>query len=88
MYSKVYIASDMLPKGSQMLRAKEWEDITKIVLEFYKPMDNKDINDKLEVSNEDLAERIVKTDIEAIIESDIIVIEPQPFELGNVVELG
>lgn len=51
-------------------------------------MDNKDINDKLEVSNEDLAERIVKTDIEAIIESDIIVIEPQPFELGNVVELG
>lgn len=88
MYPKVYIAGDMLPKGSQMLRAKEREDIAKIGLDFYNPMDNKDINDKSKVSNEGLAERIVKADTDAIIESDIIVIEPQPFALGTMVELG
>ena len=88
MKSKVYIAGDMLPKGSQMLRAKEREDIAKIGLDFYNPMDNKDINDKSKVSNEGLAERIVKADTDAIIESDIIVIEPQPFALGTMVELG
>lgn len=88
MKSKVYIAGDMLPRGSQMLRAKEREDIAKIGLDFYNPMDNKDINDKSKVSNEGLAERIVKADTDAIIESDIIVIEPQPFALGTMVELG
>jgi hypothetical protein len=85
---KVYIAGDMLPKGSQMLRAKEREDIEKIGLDFYNPMENKSINDKANVNNDGLAERIVKADTDAIKESDIIVIEPQPFALGTLVELG
>lgn len=86
--TKVYIAGDMLPKGSQMLRAKEKEDVKRIGLDFYNPMDNKDINDKSKVSNDGLAERIVKADTDAIEESDVIVIEPQPFALGTMVELG
>jgi Nucleoside 2-deoxyribosyltransferase len=86
--NKVYLAGDMLPKASQMLRAKEREDIKAIGLDFYNPMDNKDINDKSKVSNDGLAERIVKADTDAIVESDIIVIEPQPFALGTMVELG
>lgn len=88
MTKKVYIAGDMLPKASQMLRALEREQIKEIGLDFYNPMDNKSINDKSEVSNEGLAERIVKADTDAIESSDIIVIEPQPFALGTLVELG
>ncbi len=88
MTKKVYIAGDMLPKGSQLLRAQEREQIKAIGLDFYNPMDNKDINDKSKVENEGLAERIVKADTDAIESSDIIVIEPQPFALGTLVELG
>lgn len=88
MTKKVYLAGDMLPKASQLLRAQEREQIKKIGLDFYNPMDNKSINSKAEVSNEGLAERIVKADTDAIKESDIIVIEPQPFALGTLVELG
>jgi nucleoside 2-deoxyribosyltransferase len=85
---KVYLAGDMLPKASQLLRAQEREQIKAIGLDFYNPMDNKDINSKAEVSNDGLAERIVKADTDAIISSDIVVIEPQPFALGTMVELG
>jgi Nucleoside 2-deoxyribosyltransferase len=89
MAKKVYIAGDMLTKGSQMLRALERDQIKKIGLDFYNPMDNKEINDKKNLDNNDgLAEKIVKQDTDAIIESDIIVIEPQPFALGTHVELG
>lgn len=88
MAKQVYLAGDMLPKASQLLRAQEREQIKKIGLDFYNPMDNKDINSKAEVSNDGLAERIVKADTDAIIESDVIVIEPQPFALGTMVELG
>jgi Nucleoside 2-deoxyribosyltransferase len=85
----VYIAGDMLTVASQMLRAKEREDIEQIGLPFYNPMDNDEINDKKNLDNNDgLAEKIVKQDSDAIYNSDIIVIEPQPFALGTHVELG
>lgn len=86
---KTYIAGDMLTKASQLLRAKEKEDIERIGLPFYNPQDNKEINDKANLdSNAGLAEKIVKHDTEAIYSSDIIIIEPQPFALGTHVELG
>lgn len=88
MTKKVYLAGDMLPKGSQLLRALERDQIKDVGLDLYVPQDNKSINDKANVSNEGLAERIVKADTDAIVESDIIVIEPQPFALGTLVELG
>lgn len=88
MTKKVYIAGDMLPKGSQLLRALEREQIKEIGLDFYNPADNKDINDKSKVDNNGLAERIVKADTDAIKSSDVIVIEPQPFAQGTLVELG
>jgi nucleoside 2-deoxyribosyltransferase len=86
--TKVYLAGDMLPKASQLLRAQEREQIKKIGLDFYNPMDNKDINAKDKVDNEGLAERIVKADTDAIEESNVIIIEPQPFAQGTLVELG
>lgn len=84
----IYIAGDMLTVGSQMLRAKERNDIQALGLPFYNPADNKEINDKANAVQEGLAERIVRQDSEAIYESDVLVIEPQPFALGTMTELG
>lgn len=88
MKKRLYLAGDMLTKGSQLLRAKEAADIRALGLEIYNPQENKDINDKANAKQEGLAERIVKQDSDAIYSSDILVIEPQPFALGTCVELG
>lgn len=89
MNNKVYIAGDMLTKGSQMLRAKEKNDIIELGFDYYNPTDNKEINDKANLDNNDgLAEKIVKADTNGIMSSNIVVIEPQPFALGTMVELG
>lgn len=86
--TKVYLAGDMLPKGSQLLRALERDQIKEIGLDLYVPQDNKEINDKANAVQEGLAERIVRHDTDAIKESDVVVIEPQPFALGTLTELG
>lgn len=86
---QVYIAGDMLTGGSQLLRAKEKEDIESLGFRIYNPQDNEDINDKQAQGNsDDLAERIVYQDTAALFESDIITIEPQPYAQGTLVELG
>lgn len=83
-----YLAGDMLNKGAQLQRASEKSDIVSLGLRVYNPQDNKSINDKKAVSNDKLAERIVKADTEALLASDIVVIEPLPQALGTTVELG
>lgn len=89
MDKKVYIAGDMLKVGSQMLRAKERDDIAALGYDFYNPTDNKEVNDKANLDNNDgLAEKIVKADTDGIKESDIIVIEPTNDACGTMVELG
>lgn len=87
-YPKVYLAGGMLHKGEQMLRAAERDDIKDLGLDLYVPQDNKDINDKSKVSNDGLAERIVKQDTDAIFDTDITVIEVMPQYQGTLVELG
>lgn len=88
---RIYLAGDMLTKGSIMQREWEKQKLVEAGLEVYSPIEDKEINDKsnqTEASNNGLAERIVRKDTKAILESDIIVIEPQPFALGTHVELG
>lgn len=88
---QVYLAGDMLKKGSQMLREFEKRDLELLGYKVYSPKDDKEINDKnnqTEESNNELAERIVLKDTKGIIESDIIVIEPTNDALGTCVELG
>lgn len=88
---QVYLAGDMLTKGSILLREQEKKQMQEAGLSVYSPIDDKEINDKsnqTKESNDNLAERIVSKDTKAIIESDVIVIEPQPFALGTHVELG
>ena len=88
---QIYLAGDMLYKGSQLLRNAEKEDLVSIGRKVYSPQEDKEINDKknqTESSNNKLAEKIVCKDTKAIIESDIIIIEPQRFAEGTLVELG
>lgn len=86
--NKVYLAGGMLTKAEQMLRTLERDDIKSIGLDLYVPQDNKDINDKSKVSNDGLAERIVKQDTDAIFDTNITVIEVMPHYIGTIIELG
>lgn len=88
---QTYLAGDLLKKGSIMLRNAESEELRLNGVKIYSPIEDKSINDKAnqtEESNNGLAERIVKNDTRAIIESDFIVIEPQDDAKGTMVELG
>lgn len=88
---QVYIAGDMLKKGSQLLREQEKREIEELGYKVHSPKDDKEINDKTnqtEESNNGLAEKIVLKDTKGIIDSDIIVIEPTNDALGTMVELG
>lgn len=88
---KVYLAGDMLKKGSQILREMEANQIRELGYEIHSPKDDKEINDKknqTEESNNGLAEKIVLKDTNGILESEIIVIEPTNDALGTMVELG
>lgn len=89
--NNVYLAGHMLNRGSQMQRAAEKEDLVRVnpQLNFYVPQENKSINDKKNLDNNDgLAERIVKHDTDAIFWSDTVVIEPLAEACGTMVELG
>lgn len=88
---KVYIAGDMLKKGSQILREMERQEVLKLGYAVHSPKDDGEINDKknqTEESNNSLAEKIVKKDTEGILSSEIIIIEPTNDACGTMVELG
>jgi hypothetical protein len=85
----LYIGGHMLNYGSQLQRTMEREKAEEIGVKLYNPMDNKDINDKQANKNDTgLAERIVVADTNAILYSDVIMIEPDPSALGTITELG
>ena len=91
MNRQIYLAGDMLKKGSVLLREQEKKELEALGYNVYSPKDDKEINDKsnqTEESNNGLAEKIVLKDTKGIIESDIIVIEPTNDALGTCVELG
>lgn len=88
--NKVYTAGHCLTRGSQMQRAAEKTELLSVNpnLQFYNPMENKEINDKKTAKQEGLAERIVKADTDAILWSDTVIIEPLAEACGTMVELG
>lgn len=88
---KVYIAGDIMSKGSQY----ELEEITKVVeglgLDYYSPVKNKSINDKHNLTEEEnncLAERIVEADSNRLEDADIIIFNIKQHALGTLCELG
>lgn len=87
----IYLAGDMLKKGSILLREQEAKELRELGHTIYSPIEDKSINDKsnqTEESNNGLAEKIVKNDTLGILHSDVIVIEPHENALGTMVELG
>ena len=87
----IYLAGDMLKKGSILLREQEAKELRELGHKIYSPIEDKSINDKTnqtEESNNGLAERIVRSDTRGILNSDVIVIEPHENALGTMVELG
>lgn len=89
--STIYLAGDMLKKGSILLREQEAKELRELGHTIYSPIEDKSINDKAnqsKESNDGLAEKIVRNDTRGILTSDIIVIEPHENALGTMVELG
>lgn len=93
-YKQAYLLGDMLYKGSQLLRAKESEELRTIGIPLYSAAEqNKegDINDKSNQtveSNNDLHAHIFKKDIDNIMASDLIIANPERFAEGSIAELG
>lgn len=93
-YKLCYILGDMLYKGSQLLRAKETEELREIGVPVYSAAEqNKDgdINDKqnqTKESNADLHAHIFKKDMDNIYASDLIIANPERFAEGSIAELG
>lgn len=86
---KIYLAGDMLNFGAQLQRGVEKEALLGLGYSLYVPQDNKEINDKANLlSEEGLAEKIVRHDTDGIMGSDIIVIEAREAALGTCIELG
>lgn len=84
-----YVAGGMLTLGEQLQRSMERDRLNEIGVKLYNPMDNKEINDKQANKHDTgLAERIVFADTQAILNSDVVMIEPMPGALGTCVELG
>jgi len=78
----------MLSYGAQRQRAYEAEELRKAGATVYAPQEDASINDKANVDNNGLAERIVRNDTQGIMESDIIVIDAHENGKGTLVELG
>ena len=93
-YKQCYCLGDMLYKGSQLLRAKETEELRAIGIPVYSAAEqNKDgdINDKknqTKESNADLHAHIFKKDMDNIYASDLIIANPERFAEGSIAELG
>ena len=89
--NKVYVGGDMLKDGARQARTLEKETLRLMGYIPYNPLDDKEINDKsnqTEESNNNLASKIVKNDTEGLMDSDIICLEPTNDACGTMVELG
>ena len=89
----VYLAGDIMTKGSQLARQYELMAFRTegIDAEVYSPAMNKDINDKSSMTEEQnnvLAEKITEEDIKRLWNSDIVSICPEQSAIGTMCELG
>lgn len=87
---KVYIAGDILASGSPLRRDYEKSCFTAVNIPVYNPKDNESINDKAALKNETLlCDKILKEDTKQLMFGcSHVVIEPQPFAIGTMIELG
>lgn len=84
----IYLGGGMLDLGDQMRREWERDDLTRLGFVVYSPQDDKSINDKVQASQEHLAERIVANDTNAIQKCDVLIFDYLPHNQGTIAEMG
>lgn len=84
--TRVYLAGDMLKRGSQLLREQERSQLASLPgIHVHNPADDEEINDK---SRSPLAEDIFRKDTQAILESDVVIFDADDDSVGTTAEIG
>ena len=88
-----YLGGDIMSFGSNLARQYEYDKFNELNLnvDVYSPVQNKSINDKNSVTEEEnnhLAEKITEADIERLWNSDFVVMCPEQSAIGSMCETG
>lgn len=88
-----YLGGDIMTHGSNLARQEEYDKFKAggIPGEVYSPVQNKSINDKSNMTEEEnnhLAEKICEADIERLWNSDYTVLCPEQSAIGTMCEMG
>ena len=88
-----YVGGDIMTHGSQLARQEECDkmDAAGLNITYYSPAQNKSINDKSNMTEEQnncLAEKITAADIERLWNSDFAVMCTEQSAIGTMCELG
>lgn len=86
---KVYLGGDLLSTPMVEYRKKQKDEINGILgVQAYSPSDDKSINDKSNAIQENLAERILNNDYNAMLESDVYTFDILNHATGTIAELS
>ena len=88
-----YLGGDIMTRGSNLARQEEYDKFQEAGIpgEVYSPVQNKSINDKsnmIEEENNHLAEKIVAADVDRLWNSDYTVLCPEQSAIGTMCEMG
>ena len=88
-----YLGGDIMSFGSNLARQYEYDKFLEMGLpvEVYSPVQNKSINDKSNMTEEEnnhLAEKITEADSERLWNSDFVVMCPEQSAIGSMCETG
>jgi len=88
-----YLGGDIMTHGSNLARQEEYDKFKAAGIpgEVYSPVQNKSINDKSNMTEEEnnhLAEKICVADIERLWNSDYTVLCPEQSAIGTMCEMG
>ena len=88
-----YLGGDIMTHGSNLARQEEYDKLKEAHIpgEVYSPVQNKSINDKSNMTEEEnnhLAEKICEADIERLWNSDYTVLCPEQSAIGTMCEMG
>ena len=88
-----YLGGDIMSFGSNLARQYEYDKFIEMGLpvDVYSPVQNKSINDKSNMTEEEnnhLAEKITAADIERLWNSDFVVMCPEQSAIGSLTEAG
>ena len=88
-----YLGGDIMTHGSNLARQEEYDKFQEAGIPgaVYSPVQNKSINDKSNMTEEEnnhLAEKICEADIERLWNSDYTVLCPEQSAIGTMCEMG